>query len=181
MKHQYKLIRSKRKSLALEISRDLEVIVRAPNRLAKRYIDSFVADKAQWIDKHLEIAVKRRAIENKYALSPEQKEELKERARQVIPERVKYYSDLMGLVPSSIRISSAEKRFGSCSSKHRLNFSYRLMLYPDKAIDYVVVHELAHIKHLNHSRDFYKLIEKYMPDYKERARLLKDPSPKPSI
>jgi predicted metal-dependent hydrolase len=55
------------------------------------------------------------------------------------------------------------------------------MLYPDKAIDYVVVHELAHIKHLNHSRDFYKLIEKYMPDYKERARLLKDPSPKPSI
>ena len=79
----------------------------------------------------------------------------------------------MGLVPISVKISSAQKRFGSCSAQNALNFSYRLMMYPVDAIDYVVVHELAHIKHHNHSRDFYNLIKKYMPDYKEREKKLR--------
>ena len=79
----------------------------------------------------------------------------------------------MGLKPSSVKITSAEKRFGSCSSKNGLCFSWRLLAYPTAAVEYVVVHELAHIKHHNHSPAFYALIEKYMPDYKERQKLLK--------
>ena len=86
---------------------------------------------------------------------------------------VEKYSKLMGLKPSSVKITSAEKRFGSCSSKNGLCFSWRLLAYPTAAVEYVVVHELAHIKHHNHSAAFYALIEKYMPDYKERQRLLK--------
>lgn len=79
----------------------------------------------------------------------------------------------MGLTPAGIKITSAEKRFGSCSAKDSLCFSYRLMLYPPDAVDYVVVHELAHIRHKNHGKQFYALIAQVMPDYKERERLLK--------
>ncbi|MEG1614194.1 MAG: M48 family metallopeptidase, partial [Oscillospiraceae bacterium] len=76
--------------------------------------------------------------------------------------------------PTAVKITSAEKRFGSCSGKNSLCFSYRLMQYPQDAIDYVIVHELAHIKHKNHSKNFYELIEQYMPDYKERNAILKN-------
>ena len=79
----------------------------------------------------------------------------------------------MGLIPTAVKISSATKKFGSCSGKNSLNFSYRLMMYPPEAIDYVVVHELAHIKHHDHSKDFYKLIEQFMPDFRQREVLLK--------
>ena len=79
----------------------------------------------------------------------------------------------MGLRPAGITITGARTRFGSCSSKRRISFSFRLMQYPCEAIDYVVVHELAHLRHMNHSAQFYALIEQYMPDYKARRALLK--------
>ena len=79
----------------------------------------------------------------------------------------------MGLEPAGITISSAQKRFGSCTAKNRLCFSYRLMRYPEEAIEYVVVHELAHLVHRNHGKDFYALVASVMPDYKKRDALLK--------
>ena len=79
----------------------------------------------------------------------------------------------MGLKYGRITITSAKTRFGSCSSKGRISYSYRLMLYPEAARDYVVVHELAHLVEMNHSKRFYDVIEKFMPDYKERKRMLK--------
>lgn len=79
----------------------------------------------------------------------------------------------MGLRPAGITITGARTRFGSCSSKRRISFSFRLMQYPPEAIDYVVVHELAHLRHMNHSAQFYALIEQYMPDYKVRRAMLK--------
>ena len=81
----------------------------------------------------------------------------------------------MGVCPTGITVTGAQKRFGSCSAKDRLCFSYHLMRYPEPAIDYVVVHELAHIFHKNHSKSFYAYVEKYMPDYKECEKLLKSP------
>jgi predicted metal-dependent hydrolase len=86
---------------------------------------------------------------------------------------VEKYAAIMGVFPEHVSINSAKTRFGSCSSKKRLNFSCRLMTYDERAIDYVVVHELAHLKHLNHSKDFWAFVEKFMPDYKERKKLLK--------
>ena len=79
----------------------------------------------------------------------------------------------MELVPAGIKITSARTRFGSCSGKNSICFSWRLMLYPPEAIDYVIVHELAHIRHHDHSPAFYALIEQYLPDWKARMKLLK--------
>ena len=91
-----------------------------------------------------------------------------------LPMRVDYWSGIMGLTPTGLKITSARTRFGSCSGKNSLCFSWRLMQYPREAIDYVVVHELAHIRHHDHSPAFYALIERYMPDWRERMKLLKE-------
>jgi len=80
----------------------------------------------------------------------------------------------MNLKYGRITITSAKTRFGSCSSKGNISYSYKLMLYPEAAREYVVVHELAHLVEMNHSKRFYSLVERYLPDYKERRKLLKN-------
>lgn len=170
--HSYKLIRSKRKTMSLEISKG-SVIVRAPLKMPQTMIESFVSQHTAWIDKHLLVAAKRLEEAEKNKLTEEEIAELKARAKEMIPKRVTYYADIMGLMPFGVRITSAEKRYGSCSPKNNLCFSYRLMLYPDKAIDYVVVHELAHIKHKNHGKAFYAQIATVLPDFKARRAMLK--------
>lgn len=171
MTYDYSVIYSKRKTLALEITKDSKIIVRAPMRTSKKRIEQMVLSHAQWIERHLERQRRHRE------LFPEPSDEeaalLKGRAKTALPARVEYYGRLMGLSPSGVTITSAEKRFGSCSPKNRLCFSWRLMLYPQAAVDYVVVHELAHIRHKNHGRAFYELIASVLPDYKERKKLLK--------
>ena len=98
---------------------------------------------------------------------------LKREAREYLETKTEYFSKIMGLKYSRITITSAERRFGSCSSKGKICYSYRLMLYPEAAREYVVVHELAHLVEMNHSKRFYKIVEKYLPDYKERRRMLR--------
>ena len=100
---------------------------------------------------------------------------LRQQALAVLQERTAHYAELMGVVYQSVKLSSAAKRWGSCSIKGNLNFSWRLVFYPLAVLDYVVVHELAHIKHHNHSAAFYALIERYMPDYRSRRALLRAP------
>lgn len=165
--HAYTLIRSKRKSLSLEIKDGPSILVRAPLFLSKREIDRFVESRAKWIDEHLEKRISR----------PEPTEDeiktLKKLAKAKLPEKTSYFSEIMCLKPIGVKITSAKTRFGSCSGKNLICYSWRLMLYPEAAIDYVVVHEIAHIKHKNHGKAFYSLIETVLPDYKERRKLLK--------
>jgi len=169
--HSYKVKRSARRTISLEITNELEVLVRAPWGVPKHELDSFVEKHGAWIDNHLE---KRRVkLESMHEPTPEEVEELKRRAKEHIPNRVAHYGAVMGLTPSSVKITSAKRSFGSCNYKNGLCFSYRLMLYPEEAIDYVVVHELAHIVHKNHGKSFYALIASVLPDYKERVKLLK--------
>ena len=99
--------------------------------------------------------------------------ELRRRAKEYLPERTAYFAKIMGVEYTSVKITSAKTRYGSCSGKNGICYSLYLMQKPIEAVDYVVVHELAHTVHHNHSAQFYQLIEKYMPDYKERNRLLK--------
>ena len=99
--------------------------------------------------------------------------ELSLRAEKALPGRVAYYAALMGVEPAGVKITTARKRFGSCSGKNSLCFSCLLMLYPPEAVDCVVVHELAHIRHHDHSPAFYAFIDSVMPDYRRRERLLK--------
>lgn len=167
----YILKRSARKTLSMEITPALEVLVRAPMRLPLREIDAFVGKHTEWI---------RRATVRKQtrmlALSEPEEAELRtltERARAVIPGRVSYYAQKMGLSPTAVKITRAKTRFGSCSPKNSLCFSCLLMRYPPEAIDYVVVHELAHIVHKNHGKAFHALVASVLPDHRERRSLLR--------
>ncbi|MFB0920669.1 MAG: M48 family metallopeptidase [Oscillospiraceae bacterium] len=171
MIYEYEIIRSDRKTLSLEITGEAKLIVRAPRRCPTAYICSFAESKSDWIDSHMEKQLKRAA--GRAPLSEETITGLTERAKREIPPLVEKYAKIMGLEPKGIKITKAGSRFGSCSAKNRLCFSYRLMQYPGEAVEYVVVHELAHIIHRNHGKDFYALIGSVLPDYKERDRLLK--------
>lgn len=95
------------------------------------------------------------------------------RAKTYLPDRIAHYSQIMGVLPTAVTITEAKKRFGSCSATNRICFAWRLMRYPEAAIDYVVVHELAHIRYKNHGADFYRLIASVLPDYQERIKLLR--------
>ena len=169
--YDYTVIRSKRKTLALEITPELKILVRAPMRAPMREITKLVENNADWIERNLEKQRERAAL--RPTLTADDIAALKKKAAEIIPPRVAHYAAIMGLKPAGVKITSAVKRFGSCSGKNRLCFSYRLMLYPEAAVDYVIVHELAHIRHKNHGRDFYALIESILPDYKERKKLFK--------
>ena len=169
---EYRLIRSARRSLAIEVTRSGEVLVRAPQRMAQSIIDRFVSSHTAWIEEKLR---HQKTLSEKYPEpDAEERAALIHAANEVIPAKVAQYAALMGLTPLRVRITDAKKRFGSCSADNALSFAWRLMRYPDAAIDYVVVHELAHIVHKNHGPAFYALIERYMPDYRDRIKLLKE-------
>jgi len=89
-------------------------------------------------------------------------------------ERTQYFSSLTGLVPSSVKVTSAKTRWGSCNAEKRISYSLSLVMCPLNVIDYVIVHELCHIKHLNHSALFWSEVEKVIPDYRDRRKWLRD-------
>ena len=164
---EYELIRSRRRTLALEITRDCRVLVRAPMRLSRARIEAFVTARQDWIARNL-AAQQRRLDAAPPELTAAEIEILKEKARAIIPEKVDFWSKTTGLTPSGIRITTARKRFGSCSGTNSLCFSCFLMQYPEEAIDLVVVHELCHIREKNHGPAFYALLAQHLPDYQER-------------
>jgi len=168
---EYELKRSKRKTLAIEVTRNGAVVVRAPKQLPLPEIERFLLQKSSWIAKQQ--TIQRQRMLDHPEPSPDELKTLAQQARQYIPKRVEHYANIMGLSPSGIRITAAKTRFGSCSYQNRLCFSCRLMSYPPEAIDYVVVHELAHIVHKNHGKDFYAFVSSILPDYRERKALLK--------
>lgn len=172
MPYEYTLLRSSRRTLAVEIRRDLKIYVRAPKNCPQKDIDRFLISREEWIVGHLEKMRQRPAPRPEP--SKDEQERYIELAKELLPIKTAHFGSLMGLSPSGISITGAKTRFGSCSAKDRLCFSWRLMQYPEEAIDYVVVHELAHLVHRNHGRQFYALIESIMPDYKERKKLLSD-------
>ena len=166
----YRLVRSSRRTLAAEIARGGEIIVRAPMHMPISRIEAFLHENEKKI---CEAAERAKNATPSYSQNDKEAEELIKRAKEVIPQRVEYFSKLMGLEPAGVSITSAQKRFGSCSSKGRLCFSFNLMQYPDEAVDYVVVHELVHLKELNHSKKFWAIVESYLPDYKSRRAMLR--------
>lgn len=166
----YTLIRSKRRTLSLEVTHELTVLVRAPVHCPKSVIDAFVCKHENWVTTRLE--KQRQRLEAHPEPTEEERLALIDRAKRELPERVAHYATIMNVQPLGISITGAQKRFGSCSAKNRLCFAWRLMSYPQEAIDYVVVHELAHIVHKNHGHNFYALVESVMPDYRRRKKLL---------
>ena len=165
------IIRSRRRTVAIEIKSGGRVIVRAPLRMPDAEIWRFVQEKAGWIHKHLE-KVKQTAAQEKF--TPAQIRALTEAAKKDIPERVRRFAPQIGVTVGNITIRHQKTRWGSCSSKGNLNFNCLLMCCPEDVRDYVVVHELCHRKELNHSARFWAEVAKIFPDYSARkARLRK--------
>ncbi|MBZ9570605.1 M48 family metallopeptidase [Methanobrevibacter sp. TMH8] len=213
---EYKLTRSKRKTIAIRVNEDSSLEVKAPLYLSREKINNFVNSKEKWIAKNTkEISEKYqlkkefnvnfndyiilrgkkayiRPIKGNNASYDEEKgifyipeiattDQIKELiiefykliSKSYIPSRIRYFSKKMNVTPTAIRITSAKTRWGSCSGKNSVNFSWKLIMADDKTIDYVIIHELAHIKQHNHSNKFWNIVESMMPDYKEQKEELK--------
>lgn len=167
----YNIIYSKRKTAALHITKDGKVEIRCNRFIPKSAIKKFIDEKNDWIEKkQTEINT---AKLSKIQLTDKLVADLTAKANKVIPERVEYYSNIMEVAPNNIKINTARTRWGSCSGKNNLNFSCRLMLANDETINYVVIHELAHIKQHNHNKEFWNIVNNYCPDHKKRKQDLK--------
>jgi len=210
----YTLTRSRRKTIAIYITEDATVEVRAPLIASQADIDKFVASKEKWIRTHL--AERKRLGDEKTSFTLEYNDMVlfrgakyplvakpgnlagfdgesfylppglaayevkgiiiqvyKMMARKLFKEKAGSFAKSMKVVPSAIKVTSAKTRWGSCSGKNSLNFSWRLVMADDDVIDYVVVHELAHIKEHNHSARFWSIVKSVLPDYQARQRKLK--------
>lgn len=172
------IVRSKRRSMALQIRTDGSVLARVPMRVSDRTIRRFVTSHARWIEENRSQMFARRQYlaENPYDI-PEWESLTasdKKIAKQKIIERVDYYADCMGIDYGSISMRNQKSRWGSCSSKGNLNFNCLLMLTPPEVLDYVVVHELCHRKEMNHSARFWAEVGRVLPDYEIRRKWLRE-------
>lgn len=168
------VIRSKRKTISLEIKSDLTLLIRAPITMSDEKINEFVNSKIKWINKHInKVAQNNKREENAPKFTEEEIKTLTERAKEIIPKRAEYYSKIIGVKYNNIKIKRLVSRWGSCSGKKNLNFNCLIMLTPGEVIDYVVVHELCHIKEMNHSPKFWALVKKTLPNYEEARKWLR--------
>ena len=172
----YRIIKTRRKTIGLEISPDLQITVRAPYHISDVRIREFVESKQTWILKHLAIMQDRQAHDPIPAgvISYKELRHMTEEARIIIPERVKYFAKIIGVTYGQITIRHQKTRWGSCSSSGNLNFNCMLMATSPELIDYVVVHELCHRKQMNHSPLFWKEVEEILPDYRNLRSRLKE-------
>lgn len=208
---EYKLTRSKRKTVSLSIDRDLTVVVRAPMRMPRRDIDHFVVKHEDWLAKHLTRLSAEAACRQAFRFADGDRlplrgetvtlaagggrstclegaelrlppaadrekavaEFLRKEARAWVTERIAFYAPRMGVEPTGLKITSAATRWGSCNGRNSLCFSYRVACLPQALLDYIVVHELAHIREHNHSDRFWAEVGRFMPDYAERRAQLR--------
>ena len=171
------LIKSNRRSVGINIKPGGEITIRAPYLMPNSMVLSFVKEKEAWIIKtylkqstitpapaHEEKSHQTLALEKRY----------RDAATDYIPKRVAYYHEFTGGNYQKITIRDQKTRWGSCSANGTLSFSFRLMMAPPRVLDYVVVHELCHLTHMNHSKDFWNMVQSILPDYKEHRKWLKE-------
>lgn len=172
------ILYSARKSLVLEVERDGTVRIRAPKRTPNRIIREVAEEKKEWIvTKYLEAKARQEEVRQKgipdYVKHPEWESRYRRMAREKLQQRTAYFARIMGVSYGRITIRAAKTRWGSCSGRGNLNFHWKLILMPPEVLDYVVVHELAHRKEMNHSPAFWAEVAKILPDYQERRKWLK--------
>ena len=167
----YTVHRSRRKTICIRITPDGRVEVRCPQRMKAVDIQRFVTEKASWVEKHL---AAKAALPQAEKFTPEQIQLLAMRAKGALPPRVEHYAKQMGLSYGRITIRSQHSRWGSCSGKGNLNFNCLLMLTPLEVWDYVIVHELCHLRQMNHSPAFWAEVEAVLPDYRQQKKWLKE-------
>ena len=178
----YLLIRSKRKTYAIEVSWEKGVIIRVPIRISEHVIEMILKERKDWIISHYLQMEQKKAVreqkvtQNSYTEVQRQyvEKRYREAAKEYIPKRVDYYIQFTGGTYERITIRDQKTRWGSCSSRGTLSFNWRLMLAPPSILDYVVVHELCHLTHMNHSREFWQAVEYVLPEYKQCRKWLRE-------
>ena len=154
---EYEIKYSKIKNIYIQI-KDGKVIVKAPRKISKKEIEKILEQKSEWIQKTIEKETKKQEKKPLYT-----KEEFKKIVEKHANELIKQ----TGLMPNKITIKQIKYAWGSCSSKKNITINLELIKYSEQAIRYVILHEFCHIKYMNHSKYFWNLVEKYMPDYKQ--------------
>lgn len=154
---EYKIKYSKIKNIYIQI-KDGKVIVKAPRRVSKKEIEKILEQKSEWIQKTIEKETKKQEKKPLYT---------KEKFKEIVEKHANELVKQTGLVPNKITIKQIKYAWGSCSSKKNITINLELIKYSEQAIRYVILHEFCHIKYMNHSKDFWNLVEKYMPDYKQ--------------
>ena len=168
------LVRSSRKTLAVQIRADGTVIARAPLRMPKDRILCFLSEKASWIRMQQGKMQERENMRQQACihLDAAQEKELRERAKSVLAQRTAYFARQVGVTYGRITVRDQKTRWGSCSQTGNLNFNFRLILAPPEVLDYVVVHELCHRRQMNHSAQFWQEVAQVLPDYRKRKAWL---------
>ena len=152
-----------------------DAVLRIPNQLSADALQKFLDSEHAWIWKKVEqmqTRMEQRQETGAVPVGELSRDEL-EKIKKKIESRVNAYKKAMGVTIGWITIRNQKTRWGSCSSKGNLNFNYQLYYLPDELLDYVVIHELAHRRYMNHSKEFWAEVEKYCPDYRERRQQLK--------
>ena len=173
----YEIIYSSRRTVAIQVTHDGRVVVRAPKRCSPSFIDSFIRQKEYWVQKHLARFENQRKAQPAAGLPPlsdKDRARYIDTARDIFTRKAAYYARIMNVSYGRISIREQKTRWGSCSSKGNLNFNWRLILAPENVLDYVVVHELAHLREMNHSKAFYAIVESALPDYRGARKWLRE-------
>lgn len=162
----YELTKSKIKNMYIYINNG-KVTVKAPIQLKDKYIQDFVCKKSKWIYKKIKQNEEIPRIEEKIDQKDIDKLEI------VVKNSIEKYTKLLKEIPNKVRIKDIKYAWGSCSSNRNISINQKLAKKDEKVIEYIVLHEMCHLKYMNHSKDFWNLVETYMPEYKEYKKMLK--------
>ena len=160
---QYEIRYSKIKNVYIQI-KDGKVIIKAPKRISEKELEKIIEKKSGWIEKNLE------KTSQKQEKSPLYTEE---QFKKIVEKNASELINTTGLIPRKIRIRDIKYAWGSCSNNKNITVNKKLISYSELAIRYVILHELCHLKYMNHSKDFWDLVQKYMPEYKKAKAELK--------
>ena len=167
---EYTLIPSARKTIAIQITPEGKILVRCPHRMPKTAIDAFVRDKARWIQTHLQ---RISAQPQPESFTSAQIQAFSAQTKALLDEKLPALAQQMGVQYNRVTVRKQRTRWGSCSSKGNLNFNCLLALVPEEVFVYIMVHELCHLKEMNHSRKFWAKVEQVLPEYKAAKAWLK--------
>ncbi len=158
------IIRANRRTYSLKVRKDGKIEVRVPSKMKGSEIEAILMKHNRWIDNHLKQLEEKKAVREP-VFSLKELKDMSEQCKKLLIPLLEEYSNRLGVTVACITIRNQKSRWGSCSSKGRLNFNCLLALTPEFVRRYVVIHELCHLRHMNHSKEFWSLVASQMPDY----------------